>query len=363
MSDCCNTQKKFNKLFIEYRVKIIPKTRSDWKTLSLDEQTKLLNVNEHFCGLRYLVALADTSEVSLKLWESLIFDDPKNVGSLNNGSYINGGSGQLRLIRTVCKLVEERSCEKPGKMVTFATFLKETHQIINLPLHPFLGNRFNILFLYRAGVFYLFSYLEEFLNNVSLENKLISAVFHDLQVLPFKVACKALGLIEKLVSGPLWRMMVKKKEVLNMSTHYQSLYKFFKGAEDATAFLNGASRPFPDLVVENDKLTALLEFEENGRKMMLKQCLELIFGGFASVTKRMLQDHIAGGKYATPDEDLQRDSIAVPTTNASRERDFGILDRLMKVKPKALDLVYEGMIMFTRNNTSKWRGSLTKEKL
>ena len=192
----------------------------------------------------------------------------------------------------------------------------------------------------------------------------MSAVFHDLQVLAFKVACQALGLIDKLVSGPLWRMMVKEKEVLSMSTHYQGLYEFFKeGAEDATAFLNGESRPFPDLVVEDDRLTALLEFEENDSKMMLKQCLELIFGGFVSVTERMLQDHIAGGKYATPNEDLRKESIEVPTTNANPERDFGILDRLMKIKPKALDLVYEGMIMFTRNNTSKWRDSLTKEKL
>ena len=29
MSDCCNKQKKFNKLFIEYRSQIIPKMRSD----------------------------------------------------------------------------------------------------------------------------------------------------------------------------------------------------------------------------------------------------------------------------------------------------------------------------------------------
>ena len=364
MSDHCNTEKKFNKLFIDCRSQIIPKMKSDWETLSSDEQNKLLNVHEYFCGLHYLVALADTSEVSLKLWESLIFDDPKKVGSLNYGSYSNGESGPLRLIRTVCKLVQERRCEKSGKMVTFATFLKETHQVINLPLYPFLGNRFNILFLNGAGVFYLLSYLEEFLNNVSLENKLMSAVFHDLQVLAFEVACQALGLIDKLVSGPLWRMMVKEKEVLSMSTHYQSVYEFFKeGGEDATAFLNSESRPFPDLVVEDGRLTALLEFEENDSQMMLKQCLELIFGGFVSVTERMLQDHIAGGKYATPNEDLRKESIAVPTTNANPERDFGILDRLMNIKPKALDLVYEGMVMFTRNNTSKWRGSVTKEKL
>ena len=35
----------------------------------------------------------------------------------------------------------------------------------------------------------------------------------------------------------------------------------------------------------------------------------------------------------------------------------------MKLKPKAVQIIYEGMIMFTRNNTSKWRDSLSKEKL
>ena len=149
--------------------------------------------------------------------------------------------------------------------------------------------------------------------------------------------------------------MVKEKEVLNMSTHCQSLYELFKeSAEDATAFLNGASRTFPDFVVEADRLTVLSKFEENGSKMMLKPCLELIFGGFVSITERMLQDHIAGGKYATPDEDLQRESIAIPTTNANPERDFGILDRLMK---------YGNNHVCTHNNTSKWTDSLTKEKL
>lgn len=55
---------------------------------------------------------------------------------------------------------------------------------------------------------------------------------------------------------------------------------------------------------ENDRLTALLEFEENESKTMLKQSLKLMFGGFVPVTERMLQDHVVRGKYATPDEDL-----------------------------------------------------------
>ena len=70
-----------------------------------------------------------------------------------------------------------------GRMMTFATFMKENHQMINLPLYPFLGNRFNILFLNGAGVFYLYSYLVEYLNNVSLDNNLMSSVFYKREVL------------------------------------------------------------------------------------------------------------------------------------------------------------------------------------
>ena len=50
-----------------------------------------------------------TLEASLKLWDSLSFHDNKKVVSLNRGSY--GESGSLRLIRTVCKLVQDWGCE------------------------------------------------------------------------------------------------------------------------------------------------------------------------------------------------------------------------------------------------------------
>ena len=39
-------------------------------------------------------------------------------------------------------------------------------------------------------------------------------------------------------------------------------------------------------------------------KLMLKQCLELIFGGFVSISKKMLEGHLHGGKYASPDQSL-----------------------------------------------------------
>ena len=112
MLDWCNTQKKFNKLLIDYWSNILHKVKNDWDTLSEDEKTKFLNVHEYLYGLHFLVALADTSQSCLKLWEGMVVSDPKQAGPLSHGSYSNGESGHLQLITTVYKLVQERGCEK-----------------------------------------------------------------------------------------------------------------------------------------------------------------------------------------------------------------------------------------------------------
>ena len=40
-----------------------------------------------------------------------------------------------------------------------------------------------------------------------------------------------------------------------------------------------------------------------------------------------------------------------------------MLDRLMKLKPKALYLVYEGTLLFVRNKAVAWREKLTGEEV
>ena len=39
------------------------------------------------------------------------------------------------------------------------------------------------------------------------------------------------------------------------------------------------------------------------------------------------------------------------------------MDGFMQVKPKALDLVYEGITIFLKNKTKKWREQLSDENL
>ena len=74
------------------------------------------------------------------------------------------------------------------------------------------------------------------------------------------------------------------------------------------------------------------------------------------VTRRMLHDHLDDAKYGQAnnlDSDILSQTESVATTNVESERDFGMLDRLMKLKPEALDLAYEGNILYIRNKTNE----------
>ena len=182
-------------------MELLPQVTKNWHKLPKEDQQSQGNVNEFFCGLHFLVGLADQAEACLKLWENVLFKG-QDIGSLAHGGYSNGESGTLCLIRIVCKAVSHRGCEKSGRMISFEICMEEK-TIFRLPIYQFLGNRSNILFINAAGVYYLFDHLVDFFDNIELENRLLVAVHWDLKVLAYKVGCRALGFIEKLITGPL----------------------------------------------------------------------------------------------------------------------------------------------------------------
>ena len=202
MSDRCIVQKKFNEILQTYRQSILTEVVEEWDILDDDdERSKVTKMNDLFCGLHYIVGLADQAEEALKVWDKLLYDDAQ-VGSLSQGGYSKGESGTLRLLRTVCKAVQAKGCERSGRAVSFADHARE-RGIESIPLAPFLGNRFNIIFHNGGGVFYLHEHLRSFFDIMKDENKLLKAVYFDLEVSSFLAGCRALGLINKfMVESP-----------------------------------------------------------------------------------------------------------------------------------------------------------------
>ena len=362
MSDRCIVQKKFNEILQTYRQSILPDVVEEWDILDDDERSKVTRMNDLFCGLHYIVGLADQAEEALKVWDKLLYDDTK-VGSLSQGGYSKGESGTLRLLRTVCKAVQAKGCERSGRAVSFADYVSDKG-IESIPLAPFVGNRFNIIFHNGGGVFYLHEHLRPFFELMKDENKLLKAVHYDLAVSSFLAGCRALGLINKFITGPLWRVLAKNDiSFMDMSARYQRLLKCFEEwANDSTPIISGNAILFDDVEVKKDACFEKLIEESPIWDPMTKQALELIFGSFVVVTKRMLTDHLEGGKYDKPDAEMIEECTNAPKTNVVPERDFGMLDRLLAQKPNATTLVCEGILMFTKNDTKSWRDSLTPQK-
>ena len=159
--------------------------------------------------------------------------------------------------------------------------------------------------------------------------------------------------------------MEKEKCVLNMSKHYQDLLFYFeKSADDCSSFLiNNETFCDRPLISENKCFGSLNEQVSDEEQKMVKQCLEIIFGGFVVVSRRMLHSHLKEGVFATITEELKKEASSASTTNAAAEKDFAMLDRLKRSKPRALDIVYEGMTMFSLNKTNHWRDGLGQNVL
>ena len=108
MSDRHIVQKNFSKLLESYRRTILPEVTSNWAELSESEKNSLLIINDFFCGLHYMVGLADIAENTLRSWDKLIHDD-QPVSTLVHGGYSKGGeSGTVRLVHTLCKSVKAK---------------------------------------------------------------------------------------------------------------------------------------------------------------------------------------------------------------------------------------------------------------
>ena len=135
---------------------------------------------------------------------------------------------------------------------------------------------------------------------------------------------------------------------------------------DASEFMTGDVKLFGDdiLICKDPVFDYLYLSRGEEHKQMTKQCLEVIFSSIAVVTKRLLEDHMEGVKYwnKEQDEDFRNETKNAEKSNVKAERDFGMLDYQIKLKPKATDFAIEGMIMFKANKTGDWRGKLSDEK-
>ena len=259
--------------------------------------------------------------------------------------------------------MQKHGCGKSGRTPDFYTYLTKEVGFLNASFISFRGNRFNVLF-YNGGIlYYLHDHLKHFFDIVKDDNKLLKAVHSDLQIQSCVCGCRALGLINKFVTGSLRRLLEFGIHILGLNKHYQKMSSLsFDLSADASEFMLDNVIFFENMEILKGNVYNSLLIPSDILNEPTKQGLEFIFGSLCIVTRRMLNDHLKDGKYANPCEQLYKETVSVSTSNSIAERNFGMLDRLIREKPNANMITYEAIIMNKSDKTSEWSKNLSPEK-
>lgn len=357
MSDRAATELKFNELLENYRVELLPQIRTDYNTMDDVGKEAVSRLNNFFCGLHGLVHMANAAQKGLCEAERANFDGNPPIPDKDFSKADE--SGCFRLLRSSCKAFARRGDEKCGCYGSFRTYMQPfltENKMISLPLQPFKGHRFNILFQNAACLYFLHHHMIKFLEKSDIENKrLLKSVLSDFQV-PFYVAgLKALGLISKMITTPLWNLLESKDtSIEDMTQHYLHLSTYLADASENVAdFMTGK---FPALTRVD--LTGDRSFEFLTRESMYDTDVEIILNillpSIRKVVIHVYKDHLPNGKYERFNEELSFVTKSVDKHNAFSERLFAYMDQILKAKPNISALAVEAYTLFLLNKTSTW---------
>ncbi|XP_060570464.1 uncharacterized protein LOC132728810 [Ruditapes philippinarum] len=339
MSDRAASEMKFNELLENYRKEVLPDIYENYNELNEESREAIDRMNNFFCGLHSLVNMAETCEKTLNEVEILHFD---NKIPIQNPTFLKSGqSGTTRLILTACKSFARRGDEKNGCYGNFKTyinsFLKENN-MQSVPLQPLRGNRFNILFTNAGHVYFLQNEMKDFLLKTPKSNALLSSVLFDLKEPFFLAGCKALGLISKIITTPLWHVIESKEITMSqMNKRYLTLKTFLQDCSlNLDDFIKGNITLFEDVNVKKDKVYESLvkESEIDGH---VETILLVILPALLKLITKQYKDHLPGGIHENLNE---REVSSVDKHNKFPERVFSYLDHIDALVRKGCNSIF-----------------------
>ena len=316
--------RRHNILLEEYRSRVLPEVTNSWHLLNSDQKKACTKLNSFFCGLHLLVAFAEVSEKCLTEFENAIL--PHEFDTDTEQSTKSAESRTVHLIRASSKCLSRGGDERSGCYAEFQTYLKS--KVKRVRFMRFHGNRFNIIFLMAEMVYFHHLDIIEFFETQHLpSNKLQKAVLWGTKQDLLIACCKVLGLISKLVTAPLWRILESGTHILDMNAHYLKLLEFFEiMSTDASDFVRGNDSPFDDEYINSDDTyTCLLESNDKVDALCL-QVSQVLFKALHALMEKMLPEHLPGGKYFDVGEEVRNQTKSVIPHNKLPEFAFGVLD-------------------------------------
>jgi len=207
-------------------------------------------------------------------------------------------SGTVRLVSTTCKALNKHGSEQSGKYQSFIAYLL-SNNIPKNPLASFRGNQFNILFYDAGAVYHISPLIEKFFTEVwQTPSQLLGAVLADGKVPEYIAGCKVLGLVNKIITGPLWHVLESQDISILIINEKFCRLKFCleKWSQDATTVLSGEAVLYSDFPLTKDHIYESL-IDPSVHDVTVQEVLEILFNAFSSLISHLVEDHLPDGKY------------------------------------------------------------------
>ena len=219
----------------------------------------------------------------------------------------------------------------------------------------FIGNRFNILYYNAAALNFHEEEIKYFLRQWPEPNRLLKSV-DELMQNKFNMACvRALGIVDKVLTGPLWRVIENVENILAVTPYLLTLRnKLDELQKNALPVLQG-SQLFDEadelIEIHRDELynKLFVDGEDDEFEVLTCQALEVIFHAILVIVERQAVDHLPGGKYHRSSLSIQESSKNVPSHNKISESDFAIFDFCIRKMPSANVETFLSVTMWARN--------------
>ena len=187
----------------------------------------------------------------------------------------------------------------------------------------YIGNHLNVQF-YNGGAVYHHAFdIKSFLQSWPSPNNLLKAVEEDIEVKVHLAELRALGIIDKIITGPFWRVINHADSILDLNSYLFTMKERFElWCKDASSLLNGEPLFDEDTIpIHRDQISEEL-FESTADsecESLTQQVFEMFMHRLLLILERQAEDQLPGGKHFIPTENVSKISSTVPSTNMASE--------------------------------------------
>ena len=256
----------------EWRKEVLPLIIERYNELPDDEKDKVAQMNHVFCGLHVVHNLGTAAEAAVKEWVKIAAVIDKHSGFVTKNSRVYD---MLFEISKLCSVTH--GDQRNGKAVAWSDYLsdiKKTNYIVS-----FLHYRFNIYFVSGGAVCYHRNDLKDFLKNTQdSENFLLTSIAADIENKIYLAGFRSLGIFNKLVSGPLFRLREEEGHIFELNNVWLQLKILLEHCSENSSVLLEGECLLPNGKVTKDDVYSEL-FKDSGDlelDALTQECLEMI---------------------------------------------------------------------------------------